>query len=87
MWRILQQETPSDYVLGTGESRTIREFLDEAFSYVDLDWRDYVELDPNEILVIAKDSGSLAPVLSDCILQVFLQLLRSVPSRPAARRC
>ena len=36
-WRILQQETPSDYALGTGESHTIREFLDEAFSYVDLD--------------------------------------------------
>jgi GDPmannose 4,6-dehydratase len=46
MWRILQQEAPSDYVLGTGESHTIREFLDEAFGYVDLDWRDYVELDP-----------------------------------------
>lgn len=46
MWRILQQENPSDYVLGTGESRTIREFLDEAFGYVNLDWRDYVELDP-----------------------------------------
>jgi len=46
MWRILQQETPSDYVLGTGESRTIREFLDEAFGYVNLDWKDYVELDP-----------------------------------------
>jgi GDPmannose 4,6-dehydratase len=46
MWRILQQEAPSDYVLGTGESHTIREFLDEAFGYVNLDWRDYVELDP-----------------------------------------
>jgi GDPmannose 4,6-dehydratase len=46
MWRILQQESPSDYVLGTGESHTIREFLDEAFGYVNLDWRDYVELDP-----------------------------------------
>ena len=46
MWRILQQETPSDYVLGTGESHTVREFLEEAFGYLDLDWRDYVELDP-----------------------------------------
>ena len=46
MWRILQQETPSDYVLGTGESHTVREFLDEAFGYLNLDWRDYVELDP-----------------------------------------
>lgn len=34
------------FVLGTGEPHTIREFLDEAFGYVNLDWRDYVELDP-----------------------------------------
>jgi GDPmannose 4,6-dehydratase len=46
MWRILQQEEPSDYVLGTGESHTVREFLEEAFGYVNLDWHDFVELDP-----------------------------------------
>jgi len=46
MWRILQQETASDYVLGTGEAHTVREFVEEAFGYLDMDWRDYVELDP-----------------------------------------
>jgi GDPmannose 4,6-dehydratase len=46
MWLILQQEDPSDYVLGTGEAHTVREFLEEAFGYLDMDWRDYVELDP-----------------------------------------
>jgi GDPmannose 4,6-dehydratase len=46
MWRILQQEAASDYVLGTGEAHTVRDFLEEAFSYLDLDWREYVELDP-----------------------------------------
>jgi GDPmannose 4,6-dehydratase len=46
MWRILQQEAPSDYVLGTGEAHTVREFLEEVFRYLDLDWREYVELDP-----------------------------------------
>jgi GDPmannose 4,6-dehydratase len=46
MWRILQQDDPSDYVLGTGEAHTVREFLEEAFGYLDLDWREYVELDP-----------------------------------------
>src|SRR5271165_6091640 len=46
MWRILQQEAPSDYVLGTGEAHTVREFLEEAFGYVGMDWREYVELDP-----------------------------------------
>jgi GDPmannose 4,6-dehydratase len=46
MWRILQQEKPADYVLGTGESHTVREFLEEAFGYVDLDWENYVEMEP-----------------------------------------
>jgi GDPmannose 4,6-dehydratase len=46
MWRILQQEAASDYVLGTGEAHTVRDFLEEAFSYLDLDWREYVEFDP-----------------------------------------
>jgi GDPmannose 4,6-dehydratase len=46
MWRILQLDAPSDYVLGTGESHTVREFLEEAFGYVGLDWQDHVELDP-----------------------------------------
>jgi GDPmannose 4,6-dehydratase len=40
MWRILQQDDPSDYVLGTGEAHTVREFLEEAFGYLDLDWRE-----------------------------------------------
>jgi GDPmannose 4,6-dehydratase len=46
IWRILQQEAPSDYVLGTGESHTVREFLDMAFGYLDLDWKEYFEPDP-----------------------------------------
>jgi GDPmannose 4,6-dehydratase len=46
MWLILQKETPDDYVIGTGESHSVREFVEEAFSYVGLKWSDYVELDP-----------------------------------------
>jgi GDPmannose 4,6-dehydratase len=46
MWLMLQQDSPNDYVVATGESYTIREFLDEAFAYVDLDWRKYVLEDP-----------------------------------------
>jgi len=46
MWLMLQQETPEDYVIATGESHSVREFLEEAFAYVDLDWREYVEIDP-----------------------------------------
>ncbi len=45
MWLMLQQPEPDDYVVATGESHSVREFLEEAFAYVGLDWRDYVEID------------------------------------------
>ena len=46
MWRMLQQDEPDDYVVATGETHTIREFLGVAFMQVDLNWEDYVEIDP-----------------------------------------
>ncbi len=46
MWHILQQEAPGDYVIGTGEAHTVREFLTAAFAYVGLHWDKYVEIDP-----------------------------------------
>jgi GDPmannose 4,6-dehydratase len=46
MWLMLQQDEPDDYVLSTNETHSIREFLDIAFNYVNLDWHDYVEFDP-----------------------------------------
>jgi GDPmannose 4,6-dehydratase len=46
MWRMLQQDEPGDYVIGTGQAHSVREFLEEAFSYANLDWQDYVEIDP-----------------------------------------
>lgn len=46
MWMMLQQEEPDDYVIATGETHSVQEFLDEAFGYVDLDWHDYVVQDP-----------------------------------------
>lgn len=45
MWKILQQDTPDDFVLGTGESRSVKEFVQEAFSYVSLDWQKHVKID------------------------------------------
>ena len=45
-WRMLQADEPEDYVLATNETHTVEEFLDEAFGYVDLSWRDYVKIDP-----------------------------------------
>jgi GDPmannose 4,6-dehydratase len=46
MHRMLQQPEPIDYVIGTGETHTVREFVELAFSYLDLDWREYVVADP-----------------------------------------
>lgn len=46
MWQILQQDKPDDFVIGTGVAPTIREFVEEAFAYADMDWQDYVEIDP-----------------------------------------
>lgn len=62
MWMMLQQDEPDDYVIATGESWTVRDFLDRAFSIVGLNWRDYVEFDPRylrpaEVDVLLGDSS------------------------------
>jgi GDPmannose 4,6-dehydratase len=46
MWLMLQQDEPDDYVIATGESHAVHEFLGEAFNYVGLDWHELVEIDP-----------------------------------------
>jgi GDPmannose 4,6-dehydratase len=46
MWMMLQQDTPDDYVIATGESHSVRDCLEVAFGALDLDWQKYVELDP-----------------------------------------
>ncbi len=46
MWRMLQQDTPDDFVIATGETHTVREFCQAAFNHVNLDWEKYVEIDP-----------------------------------------
>ncbi len=46
MWLMLKQDEPDDYVIGTGEAHSVKEFLDEAFSYADLDYRKYIKIDP-----------------------------------------
>lgn len=45
MWLMLQQDEPDDYVVATGETYSVREFLDVAFGFVNLNWQDYVEFD------------------------------------------
>jgi GDPmannose 4,6-dehydratase len=46
MWLMMQQDQPDDFVIATGETHSVREFLEEAFSYAGMDWKDYVEIDP-----------------------------------------
>ena len=62
MWLMLQQNEPDDYVIGTGETRSVREFVAEAFSYAGLDWRAYVDTDPRyfrptEVKVLEADAS------------------------------
>lgn len=45
MWMMMQRETPTDYVVGTGENHSVQEFVELAFSHADLDWKDYVKQD------------------------------------------
>ena len=45
MWLMLQQDQPDDYVVATGKTYSVREFLDEVFGQLDLDWSKYVEID------------------------------------------
>ena len=49
MWLMMQHDTPDNFVIATGKTHSIRDFLDIAFAHVDLDWGDYVKLDPRYI--------------------------------------
>jgi GDPmannose 4,6-dehydratase len=46
MWLMLQQDKPGDYVVATGQTYSVREFLDETFGHLGLDWKKYVSVDP-----------------------------------------
>jgi len=62
MWRMLQQDVPDDYVVATGESHSVREFLEAVFSCLELDWQSAVEIDPRyyrpaEVDALQGDAG------------------------------
>jgi len=62
MWLMLQQDTSDDYVCATGETHTIKEFLEHAFGHVNLDWQDYVKYDaryerPAEVELLVGDAS------------------------------
>ena len=81
MWLMLQQPTPSDYVIATGQTHSIRELCEEAFGYVDLDWRDYVVQDPRfmrpaEVDLLVGDASKAKNVLGWEPMVTFEGLVR-----------
>ncbi len=68
MWNILQQKTPQDFVVGTGESHSVMEFVKDAFKYVGLNWKKYVNIDkryfrPTEVENLIADANKAKKIL------------------------
>jgi GDPmannose 4,6-dehydratase len=68
MWLMLQQDAPGDYVVATGETHSVRQFLDEAFGMLDLDWHDHVKIDPryyrpSEVDILCGDPSKARRIL------------------------
>jgi GDPmannose 4,6-dehydratase len=81
MWLMLQQDQPDDYVIATGETYSVRDFLDEAFGYVDLDWKKYVEISekyfrPAEVDLLIGDASKAKEKLGWKPKVNFKQLVR-----------
>src|SRR5216117_665405 len=81
MWLMLQQEKPADYVIATGETHSVREFLEAAFSHVNLDWQKYVEHDarylrPTEVDLLVGDASKAKNILDWEPMVRFHELVR-----------
>ena len=81
MWRILQQDEPGDYVIGTGETHSVKEFLDAAFSYAGLEVEEHVRIDPRyfrptEVEVLIADPTRSGRVLGWRPRVKFSELVR-----------
>src|SRR6266849_7791220 len=80
MWLMLQQATPNDYVVATGETHPVKEFLEMVFNRVDLDWKKYVEIDerlfrPAEVDLLLGDASKARSVLGWKPKVSFIQLV------------
>ena len=83
MWLMLQQETPDDYVIATGETHSVQEFADMAFSHAGLDWRDHVKVDqqfyrPAEVELLVGDASRAKKVLGWEYQVTFEDLVREM---------
>jgi len=81
MWLMLQQDKPDDYVIATGDTHSVREFLGEVFGYLDLDWQKYVEIDPryfrpSEVDCLRGDASKARKVLKWEPKVAFTELAR-----------
>jgi GDPmannose 4,6-dehydratase len=81
MWLMLQQDQPGDYVVGTGEMHSVREFVERAFAAANLDWHDYVSIDPRyyrpaEVDALQADFSKAARVLGWRPTVTFSELVR-----------
>ena len=83
MWLMLQQDEADDYVIATGETHSVREFLDEAFGRLDLDWKQFVEIDPRyfrpaEVDLLVGDSSKARRKLGWEPKITFKELVRTM---------
>ena len=81
MWLMLQQDNPDDYIVATGETHTVQEFLEHAFSHVQLDWKDHVKHDdryerPAEVDILVGDASKAKRILGWEPKVRFPQLVR-----------
>ncbi|MCJ7653717.1 MAG: GDP-mannose 4,6-dehydratase [Dehalococcoidia bacterium] len=81
MWLMLQQDQPDTYVIGTGESHSVKEFVEEAFTYAGLDWKRYVRIDsryfrPTEVELLRADSTKARKILGWQPKVTFKELVR-----------
>ena len=96
MWLMLQQDQPDDYVIATGETHSVREFLEETFAYLGLNWQDHVEIDqryfrPAEVDLLIGDASKAKAKLGWQAKTTFKELVKimvesDVEEIAAARR-
>ncbi len=90
MWLMLQQAKADDYVIGTGESHSVRDFCEAAFSHVGFDYKDYVKVDksfmrPAEVDLLVADSSKARRVLGWSSKVNFRELVRMMVEHDLAR--
>jgi len=90
MWLMLQQEQPDDYVVGTGEAHSVREFCEAAFSHAGLDWEKYVKVDPKflrpaEVDYLIADASKAKKILGWKPRVSFTELVKMMVDADIAR--